>query len=229
VALVSRKQDALDAVTGDIRAHVPGARLLPLAAHVADDEATAAVLRRVHDELGPVRVLVNNAATNPYFGPLRDLDRGRADKTIEVNLWAPLRWTQLALQHGGLGSAGASSRPASSVVNVASIGGVATEVGIGWYNAAKAALIHLTRQLAVELAPAVRVNAVAPGLVRTQLARALWEPHEQEIAAALPLGRIGEPGDIADAITFLAGEGARWITGQTLVVDGGALVRPTVV
>jgi NAD(P)-dependent dehydrogenase (short-subunit alcohol dehydrogenase family) len=114
-------------------------------------------------------------------------------------------------------------------VNVASVGGLVTEPGIGWYNASKAALLHLTRQLAVELAPAVRVNAVAPGVVRTHMARALWEEHEAQVAAVLPLGRIGEPDDIADAIVFLAGQASRWMTGQTIVVDGGTAVRATVV
>jgi NAD(P)-dependent dehydrogenase (short-subunit alcohol dehydrogenase family) len=115
-----------------------------------------------------------------------------------------------------------------SIVNIASIGGLATEPGIGWYNATKAALIHLTRQLAVEMAPGVRVNAVAPGVVRTHLAKALWEPHEQLLANALPLKRIGEPDDIADAVVFLAGRASRWVTGQTLVVDGGTLVRQSI-
>jgi NAD(P)-dependent dehydrogenase (short-subunit alcohol dehydrogenase family) len=100
-----------------------------------------------------------------------------------------------------------------------------TEPGLGYYNATKAAVIHLTRQLAVELAPAVRVNAIAPGVVRTHLARALWENHEQALADHLPLRRIGEPEDIADAAVFLAGEASRWMTGQTIVVDGGATVR----
>jgi NAD(P)-dependent dehydrogenase (short-subunit alcohol dehydrogenase family) len=113
-----------------------------------------------------------------------------------------------------------------AIVNIASVGGLATEPGIGYYNATKAAVIHLTRQFAAELAPTVRVNAIAPGIVRTQLARALWEPHEDALNRALPLGRIGEPEDIAAAAVFLAGTGASWLTGQTLVVDGGALVRP---
>jgi NAD(P)-dependent dehydrogenase (short-subunit alcohol dehydrogenase family) len=105
---------------------------------------------------------------------------------------------------------------------------MATEIGIGYYNATKAAVIHLTRQFAAELAPKVRVNAIAPGLVRTQLARALWENHEDQISKSLPLGRIGEPDDIARAAVFLAGDDSSWITGQTLVVDGGAVIRPGV-
>lgn len=221
VMLTSRKQDGLDEVAAQIRAEVPDARVTARAAHAADQDAAAAVVAATLDELGALDVLVNNAATSPYFGPMMQLDKARADKTVDVNMWGPLMWAQQAwsawmADHGG------------SIVNIASIGGLATEPGIGWYNATKAALMHLTRQLAVEMAPGVRVNAVAPGVVRTHLAKALWEQHEQLLANALPLTRIGEPDDIADAVVFLAGSGARWITGQTLVVDGGTLVRQSI-
>ena len=99
--------------------------------------------------------------------------------------------------------------------------------GIGHYNVTKAALIHLTRTLAADLAPGVRVNAIAPGLVKTDFARALWEPAEEAIARRMPLRRLGEPDDIANAALFLASDLASWITGQTLVVDGGALLGPS--
>jgi NAD(P)-dependent dehydrogenase (short-subunit alcohol dehydrogenase family) len=115
-------------------------------------------------------------------------------------------------QHGG------------AIVNIASIGGLSVERTIGHYNVTKAALIHLTRTLAADLAPGVRVNAIAPGLVKTDMARALWEPAEQAIAARLPLRRLGEPSDIANAALFLVGDLSSWITGETLVVDGGALL-----
>jgi NAD(P)-dependent dehydrogenase (short-subunit alcohol dehydrogenase family) len=218
VTLSSRNQEALDDVAAQIRAEVPEARVLAKAAHVADEQAAREVVEATVAELGSVDVLVNNAGTNPYFGPLADLDLARAEKIVQVNQWAPVLWTQLAwkawmAEHGG------------SVVNISSVGGLLTEPGIGWYNASKAALMHLTRQLAVEMAPGVRVNAVAPGVVRTHLARALWEPYEDALTAALPLGRIGEPDDIADVVVFLAGEPSRWMTGQTLVVDGGTVVR----
>jgi NAD(P)-dependent dehydrogenase (short-subunit alcohol dehydrogenase family) len=128
-------------------------------------------------------------------------------------MWARLVWKASMAEHGG------------AIVNVASVGGLLTEPGIGYYNSTKAALIHLTRQLAAELAPGVRVNAVAPGVVRTHLAKTLWEPFEAQLSEALPLKRIGEPDDIADVITFLASGASRWLTGQTLVVDGGAQIR----
>src|SRR5699024_990076 len=109
--------------------------------------------------------------------------------------------------------------------NIASIGGMATEPGIGYYNATKSAVLHLTGQLAHELAPGVRVNAIAPGIVRTHLARALWESHEQQLRESLPLGRIGSLEEIANAVVFLAGKASSWMTCQSMVVDGGALVR----
>ena len=160
--------------------------------------------------------LVNNAATNPYFGPIIDIDQGRADKTVRVNQSGYLEWTQAAWRAGMADHGGV-------VLNIASIGGLTVEGGIGWYNVTKAAVIHLTAQLAGELGPAVRVNAIAPGLVKTQLARALWEPGEEKIAQRLPSRRLGEPADIANAALFLCSDAASWITGETLVVDGGSL------
>ncbi|HEX5117570.1 MAG TPA: SDR family oxidoreductase [Pseudonocardiaceae bacterium] len=221
VVLNSRRQDGLDAVAAEITDRHPHARVLAKAAHVGEPEQARACVDAAVAEFGSVDVLVNNAGTNPYFGPLVDIDVPRAEKTVQVNqlsivLWTQLVWKASMAEHGG------------TIVNMASIGGMATEIGIGYYNATKAAVIHLTRQFAAELAPRVRVNAIAPGLVRTQLARALWENHEERISKTLPLGRIGEPDDIARAAVFLAGDDSSWITGQTLVVDGGAVIRPGV-
>jgi len=111
------------------------------------------------------------------------------------------------------------------VINISSVGGMATDAGaIGYYNATKAAVLHLTRQLARELAPGVRINAIAPGLIKTDFARALWEPDEARSAKQMPLKRLGRPEDIANAAVFLASDAAEWITGQTLTVDGGLMV-----
>ena len=135
---------------------------------------------------------------------------------MQVNQQAYLTWTQCAwrasMESGG-----------GNIINMSSVGALAVEPGIGWYNVTKAAVAHLTRQLAGELGPAVRVNALAPGLVKTDFARALWERGEERIAARLPLRRLGEPDDIANAALFLASDAASWLTGQVLVVDGGAL------
>jgi len=111
------------------------------------------------------------------------------------------------------------------VINMASVGGMSVEPTIGIYNTTKAALIHLTKTLAIDLAPGVRVNAIAPGLVKTDMARALWEQHEAAMAKGMPLQRLGEPEDIARAATFLSSDLASWITGTTVVVDGGALLH----
>jgi NAD(P)-dependent dehydrogenase (short-subunit alcohol dehydrogenase family) len=220
VVLASRRQEALDKVADELRAAYPEVGVLAVAAHVGEPDQAQACVAAAVETFGAVDVLVNNAGTNPYFGPMVDLDLARAEKTVQVNQFAVVRWTQLVWK-------ASMAERGGSIVNIASVGGLLTEWGIGYYNATKAAVIHLTRQFAAELAPGVRVNAIAPGLVRTQLARALWEGFEEQISAALPLGRIGEPADIAGAAVFLAGAASSWMTGQTLVVDGGALVRPS--
>lgn len=221
VVLCSRKQEAVNEAAEDVRRACPTAGVLPVAAHVGDPDQARAAFDAATAEFGHVDVLVNNAGTNPYYGPLVDIDADRAAKTVEINQTAVVLWTQLAYRAGMRDHGGA-------VVNMSSVGGLVTEHGIGFYNATKAAVMHLTRQFAAELAPHVRVNAIAPGVTRTHLARALWEDHEEELNEALPLGRIGEPGDIAAAAVFLAGHTSSWMTGQTMVVDGGATVRPAV-
>lgn len=218
VVISSRKQDALDEVAGQIRTAHPAVQVLPKAAHAGSQEQAQACVDAAVAAFGGIDVLVNNAGTNPYFGPLVDIDMPRAEKTVQVNQLSIILWTQLAWR-------ASMAERGGSIINIASIGGMATEPGIGFYNATKAAVLHLTRQFAAELAPQVRVNAIAPGIVRTHLARALWEGHEEALNATLPLGRIGEPEDIAHAAAFLAGDESSWMTGQALVIDGGALVR----
>ena len=169
------------------------------------------------ERFGSLDILVNNAATNPYFGPLIDIDLARAEKTVQVNQQAVLTWTQCAWRASMQVSGG-------NVINVSSIGALSVEPGIGWYNVTKAAIAHLTRQLAGELGPLVRVNALAPGLIKTDFARALWERAGDQVAARLPLRRLGEPDDVAKAALFLASDAASWLTGHVLVIDGGALV-----
>ncbi|WP_238007581.1 SDR family oxidoreductase [Dactylosporangium sp. AC04546] len=218
VVLTSRKIETLEEVAAEITAAHPGVGVLAHAAHAAEPEQAAAVVGAAVERFGAVDVLVNNAGTNPYFGPLMEIDPVRAEKTVRLNQFGVVLWSQLVWK------ASMSAR-GGAIVNVASVGGLLTEPGIGYYNATKAAVIHLTRQMGAELAPAVRVNGVAPGIVRTHLARGLWENNEEYLNDHLPLRRIGEPDDIADVITFLAGPASRWMTGQTLVVDGGAQIR----
>lgn len=217
VMLSSRKEDALVATREDILGAVPDAEVDVCAANAGDVDAAAACIERTVQRFGRIDVLVNNAATNPYLGAMIDIDLPRLDKTHEVNLRGPFVWTQLAWrasmqQHGG------------SVVNISSIGGLSVETSIGHYNVTKAALIHLTKSLAKDLAPSVRVNAICPGLVKTDMARALWESDEDGVSRMVPLARLGEPEDIAAAAVFLASDAASWITGTTMVVDGGMLL-----
>lgn len=216
VMLSSRKQAALEETAAEI-----GGDVDVVAANAGDRDQAEAAVARTMERFGSIDVLVNNAATNPYFGPAIDIDLPRYDKTWEVNVRGPLVWSQL-VWHASMGARG------GSILNISSVGGMSVEPGIGIYNATKAALIHLTRTLAAELAPTVRVNAIAPGLVKTDMARALWEPAEERIAASMPLARLGEPTDIANAAVFLASDAASWITGHTLVVDGGAMLGPAV-
>jgi NAD(P)-dependent dehydrogenase (short-subunit alcohol dehydrogenase family) len=213
VMLSSRKADALEAAAAGIDGDVAWS-----VANAGEPDQAESCVHATMERFGAIDILVNNAATNPYMGPTIDIDLPRLDKTISVNWRAPLVWAQLAWR--------ASMRKNGGVIlNVASVGGLSVEPTIGAYNATKAALLHLTRTLAAELAPGVRVNAIAPGLVKTDMARALWEPHEEAMARTMPLGRLGESSDIGHAAAFLCSDAASWITGSTLVVDGGALRR----
>lgn len=189
------------------------------AGHIGRDADRERVIEATLDRLGRVDVLVNNAATNPYAGPMIDVDRPRWDKTFETNLTAPLFWTQDVWQRWMKENGGA-------VVNISSVGGLSTNPVLGVYDVSKAAMIHMTKQLAAELAPGVRVNCLAPGLVKTDFARALWDGGRGEkVAAAYPLERLGEVEDVAGAALFLAAETGRWITGQTWALDGGGLIK----
>jgi NAD(P)-dependent dehydrogenase (short-subunit alcohol dehydrogenase family) len=215
VMLSSRKIEALEAAAADI-----GGDTAVHAANAGEPDQIAACVAATMERFGRIDILVNNAATNPYMGRSIDIDLPRFDKTWQVNYRGPVVWCQEAwkasmTEHGG------------AIVNIASVGGLSVENHIGHYNVTKAALIHLTRTLAADLAPGVRVNAIAPGLVKTDMARALWEPAEEAIAASMPLKRLGEPADIANAALFLVSDLGSWITGQTLVVDGGALLGPS--
>ncbi len=179
------------------------------------EQALAAVARA----FGGLDILVNNAGINPVYGPMIDLDLGAARKLIEVNLLATLAWTQAVYHHEGLRFA----ERGGCVVNVSSVTGQTPAQGIGMYGITKAAISHLTRTLAVELGPGVRVNAVAPAVVRTEFAKALYEGKEDDVASRYPLRRLGSPDDVAAAVAFLASADASWMTGEVVNVDGGLL------
>jgi len=174
------------------------------------------VIRAARETFGALDFLVNNAGINPAYGPMLDTDIEAARKILEVNVLSAFSWTRKAVR-AGLGA----SEPPGAVVNVASIAGLGATGVLGWYAVSKAALIHLTTELGYQLGPDVRVNAVAPAVVKTQFAEALYEGREERVASGYPLKRLGMPEDIASAVSFLLSRDASWITGQTLVVDGG--------
>jgi len=214
VMLSSRKQDQLEKAAAEIDGEVD-----VVAANAGEPEQAEAAVNRTLERFGSLDILVNNAATNPHFGKAIDIDLSRYDKTFQVNVRGVFVWTQLAWrtwmqEHGG------------NVINISSIGGMHYGSLIGIYDTTKAAVIYLTKHLAAELSPQVRVNAIAPGLVKTDFARALYESGEEAVAAMMPLKRLGVPTDIAGAAVFLASDAASWMTGEVMVVDGGMLVRP---
>jgi NAD(P)-dependent dehydrogenase (short-subunit alcohol dehydrogenase family) len=210
VMLSSRKIEALEEAAKGIDGDTA-----VFAANAGRPEEAAACVAATIERFGGLDILVNNAATNPYYGPTVEIDLPRFDKIMEVNLRGPLVWTQEAWRR-------TMSESGGSVINIASVGGLKHGGPIGAYDVSKAALIHLTKQLATELAPGVRVNAIAPGLVKTDFARALWEPGEGHLWP-WPLERLGEPADIAGAALWLASDLASWVTGELLVVDGGSM------
>jgi NAD(P)-dependent dehydrogenase (short-subunit alcohol dehydrogenase family) len=217
VMLSSRKQDALEEAAAEIG--TAGGQTAVFAANAGEPDQIAACVAATVERFGRIDILVNNAATNPYMGRAIDIDLPRFDKTWQVNYRGPVVWIQEAWQasmaeHGG------------SVINISSIGGLSVEASIGHYNVTKAALLHLTRTFAADLAPGVRVNAICPGLVKTEFARALWEDEKRrnERIAATPLRRLGEPRDIGGIAVFLASPAAAFITGQCIVADGGVTI-----
>ncbi|MEV8350285.1 SDR family oxidoreductase [Streptomyces niveus] len=188
-------------------------------ANAGEPDQAEACVDQTMNRFGRLDILVNNAATNPYHGDLIDLDLPRAEKTVRVNQYGMIAWTRFAwrawmAEHGG------------AVINIASVGGLIVDPHIGYYNATKAAMLHMTRQLAFELGPRARVNAIAPGLIKTELARAVWEVREPILTAKLPMRRLGTVQDVANAALFLASDASSWMTGQTLVLDGGATALP---
>jgi NAD(P)-dependent dehydrogenase (short-subunit alcohol dehydrogenase family) len=210
VCVTARKAEALDAAVAELGG--PGAAIA-VAGKADDADHQAEAVAKTMEAFGRLDMLVNNAGINPVYGPLVDVDPAAA-KTFAVNVLAPIAWTRRARdawmgEHGG------------SVVNVSSVAGLRASPGIGLYGVSKAALIRLTTELAVELGPRIRVNAVAPAVVKTRFATALYEGREEQVSAAYPLKRLGVPEDIAGAVAFLLSDQASWITGQTLVLDGG--------
>ncbi len=214
ITITSRKPENIENAHAElVEAGVEPDRLLALPARADSEEAANDTVAKTVERFGSCDILINNAGTNPSAGGLMEVDLGALDKTWAVNQRAPLLWVRAAyrasMENGG-----------GSVVNVASVGGLRPSPITGAYNISKAGLVHMTRQLALELAPTIRVNAVAPAVVKTRLSEMLWQ--DEEVAARMhPLHRLGTPEDIARAIVFLASDAADWMTGVILPVDGG--------
>jgi 3-oxoacyl-[acyl-carrier protein] reductase len=211
VVLTARKKDALDEAV----AHLGGPEVaLGVAGRADDAEHQEETTRAAVETFGSVDLLVNNAGINPSYGPMVELDLEAARKTFEVNCLATLAWVQAAhrawmKEHGG------------AIVNVSSLSSVRPAPGIGFYGATKAMINSITELLAVELGPGIRVNGVAPAVVKTKFAAALYEGREEEVSRQYPLARLGVPEDIGSIVAFLLSDDAAWMTGQTVVVDGG--------
>ncbi len=216
VVISGRKPEGLKAAADRINARHAGA-VTPIAAHVGRPEDSERLVSEVIKRFGRIDILVNNAATNPHFGPILDVELGAWDKTFEVNLRGPLVLTRLVVDAWMRGHGGA-------IVNVASIAGLRPEFGLGPYGVTKAALIMLSRQLATELGPhGIRVNAVAPSIVKTEFAAALWGNEEisQRVLQRNPLGRFATADEVASAIVFLVSDAASYVNGEVLPIDGG--------
>jgi NAD(P)-dependent dehydrogenase (short-subunit alcohol dehydrogenase family) len=212
VMLTSRKLDALQAAAKEMDGETD-----VFAANAGEIDQAQACVDATMKRFGKIDILANNAATNPYYGQTLGVDSARFDKTFQVNLKGPLFWSQ------AVWNASMQNNP-GVILNIASVGGLRAEHGLGVYNLTKAAVIHLTSQLACELGK-TRVVGIAPGLVKTLFASVLIENVGDKLASALPTKRLGEPQDIANLALFLCSDLASWITGETYVIDGGAGVR----
>ena len=212
VMLTSRKLDALETAAKEMDGETE-----VFAANAGEIDQAQACIDATMKRFGKIDILVNNAATNPYYGETLGVDSARFDKTFQVNLKGPLFWSQ------AVWNASMQNNP-GVILNIASVGGLRAEHGLGVYNLTKAAVIHLTSQLACELGK-TRVVGIAPGLVKTLFASVLIENVGEKLASALPTKRLGEPQDIANLALFLCSDLASWITGETYVIDGGAGVR----
>lgn len=220
VVISSRKQNACDAVAAAICAKHGAGCAIAIAASISDKAALSHLVTETQAQLGKIDILVCNAASNPYYGPLAGISDEQFRKTFENNVLATHWLTSMV-------APGMIERRDGAIIIVSSVGGLTGSDVIGAYNITKAADFQLVRNLAVEFGSAnIRVNAIAPGVIRTDFARALWEDPiaEEALNRSTPLGRIGEPVDVAGAAVFLASAAGRYVTGQVIVVDGGATI-----
>ena len=209
VVVTGRKEQTLE----ELSKEVANKNFYTIAAKADDEEAADKTCKDVNEKFGSLDILINNAGTNPAGGALMDVDIGAVQKTWDVNLMGPLLWSRAAHKN----------ELSTAIMNICSVGGIAPSQLMGAYNVSKAALIYLTKQLAYELAPDIRVNGVAPAIVKTKLSQLLWE--NEEFAKNLHLlKKLGEPEDIANAVYYMCSDDAGWVTGEVLTIDGGFLL-----
>ena len=220
VVISSRKQEACDEVAHAINAQHSDERAIAVAANISSKEDLQNLVDRTRKEFGRIDVLVCNAASNPYYGPMAGISDDQFRKILDNNVIAN-HWLISMVAPEML------ERGEGSIVIVSSIGGLTSSIMIGAYNISKAADFQLARNLAAEFGPqGVRVNCIAPGLVKTDFARALWENPDtlKAVTRSTPLRRIGEPHEIAGAAVYLASPASTFMTGQTMIVDGGSTI-----
>ena len=217
--LCSRKQEAVDAVAENFRAD--GLAATAIAANMGSLDDIDRLVEAAVEACGGIDIIVNNAAANPVYGPLQNIDEGAFDKIIDVNLQGPLELCKKAYpvlcRRGG-----------GSIMHISSIGGLKPEPGIGIYSVSKAAIISLTQAMAQDWGgDNIRVNAICPGLIRTRFSQALWsnEDTRSHFEDRVPLGRIGEPGDLAGLAVYLASDASAYCSGGVYMVDGGYSVN----
>ncbi len=215
VVITARKEEAL----AEAAASLGEGNAAWVAGHADDEAHQDETVSRALGEFGRLDMLVNNTGINPVYGPMIDLEMGAAEKILRVNVLSAIAWARKAY-HAGLKDC-VQETGGGSIVNIASIGGLKPAPNLGMYGTSKAALIHVTQELALELAPDIRVNAVAPAVVKTRFAGALYEGREDAVAATYPLQRLGVPGDVGSVVAFLLSDDAAWVTGQCIVIDGG--------
>ncbi len=218
VVVSSRRQVSVQAAAQEIR--TIGGDATAISCHMGDPQQIEALMSGTVDHYGGVDIVVNNAATNPVYGPILETDDRVFDKIVDVNIRGPLELAKAAypvmVDRGG-----------GSIINICSVAGVSPEWGLGLYNMSKAALISLTKVMAQEWGPqGIRANAICPGLIKTKFSTALWEDEEalKGFEERIPMGRIGQPEDIASLAVYLAAPGASYCTGSVFTVDGGATI-----
>ncbi|CAM2768344.1 SDR family oxidoreductase [Skermania piniformis] len=216
VLITARKPEPLAAAADELTALGHGGSVLTYAGNTGEPESRSGAVGLAMEQFGRLDILINNTGVNPVYGPLMEADLGGVRKIFEINVVATLGYTQEAYrawmgEHGG------------SIVNLASVSGLRSSGAIAAYGGSKAALIRLTEELAWQLAPKIRVNAVAPAVVKTKMSSALYSDDEVAATKSYPMGRLGNPEDVAQVVGFLVSDQAGWITGETVRVDGGLL------